>query len=84
MDRDFEKNPYTPDEQRVSDYIQEVVLGLIGSGDDPIGWLITHTRVLRDIVKRTYGSVGQGMIVTGITEPAGSAQQITVPAPRKP
>lgn len=34
------ETPYTSDEQRVSEYIQEMTDGMIGSGDDPIGFLI--------------------------------------------
>lgn len=35
---------YTPDQKRVSDYIQEMTDGAIGGGDDPIGFLIaSHT-----------------------------------------
>jgi hypothetical protein len=38
--RDIEKNPYTPDEQRVVDYLVKITGGSIGGGDDPIGFLI--------------------------------------------
>lgn len=40
MKRDIEKNPYSPDEQRVVNYILSKTQGTIGGGDDPIGFLI--------------------------------------------
>lgn len=42
---------YSPEEQRVSDYIQEITKGMIGSGDDPIGFLIASHRMLSEISK---------------------------------
>jgi len=39
MTRDMEKQPYTPDEQRVCQYMQMIAPDL-GCGDDPIGFLI--------------------------------------------
>lgn len=49
MARDFEKNPYSPDEKRVCDYIQELTEGAIGCGDDPIGFLIScHSMLLEE------------------------------------
>lgn len=38
--------PYSPDEQRVCDYIAVVSNGQIGAGDDPIGFLIASHRYL--------------------------------------
>lgn len=38
--RDIEKHPYSPEEQRVADYIAELTNNQIGAGDDPIGFLI--------------------------------------------
>lgn len=38
--RDFETNPYTAEEQRAADYIILQTGGLIGAGDDPIGFLL--------------------------------------------
>lgn len=44
--------PYSPDEQRVCDYLQEVTDGSIGCGDDPIGFLIaSHAAVVRELRK---------------------------------
>jgi hypothetical protein len=40
MDRDFDKDPYRPDEERVCKYLQEKFDHQIGCGDDPIGFLI--------------------------------------------
>lgn len=39
MERDFDTNPYTPGEQRVADYLDDLMEGH-GAGDDPIGFLI--------------------------------------------
>src|SRR5216684_1933823 len=36
-ERDFDKNPYSQDEQRVADYLFERG---IGGGDDPIGFIL--------------------------------------------
>lgn len=36
--RDFDKNPYTPDEERVAKWLVDT--GGVGGGDDPIGYLI--------------------------------------------
>jgi hypothetical protein len=44
VERDFEKNPYTPDERRVAAYINEAVG--IGGGDDPIEFLILSHQCL--------------------------------------
>ena len=44
--RDFEANPYTPDEQRVVDYLLEATGGIVRAGDDPIGFLIASHRAL--------------------------------------
>lgn len=41
MERDFTKNPYTPEERRVADFFSD--LGL-GGGDDPIGAMIASYR----------------------------------------
>lgn len=37
---------YTPDQKRVSDYIQEITREQVGSGEDPIGFLIASHRHL--------------------------------------
>lgn len=40
---------YSADEKRVSDYIQTLTEGMIGSGDDPIGFLIaSHAALVAD------------------------------------
>ena len=39
-ERNFDVSPYTPEEQRVCDYLQEITDGSVGCGDDPIGFLI--------------------------------------------
>lgn len=39
-ERDFETQPYTPEEERVAKYISELSNGNVGGGDDPIGFLI--------------------------------------------
>lgn len=38
MMRDLDKNPYSPDEQRVVKFLGD--RGGIGGGDDPIGFLL--------------------------------------------
>lgn len=38
-ERNLETNPYTPDEERVCAYLEEIAPD-IGCGDDPIGFLI--------------------------------------------
>jgi hypothetical protein len=48
MERDFETNPYSPDEERVADYLIEITAGAIGAGDDPIGFLIASHASLRE------------------------------------
>ncbi len=48
---DAAEREYTANEQRVSDYIQEVTKGQIGSGDDPIGFLIASHAALVTAVR---------------------------------
>lgn len=49
VERDFEKKPYTKDEQRAVDYIQLITGGTVGAGDDPIGFLIaSHSYTQRE------------------------------------
>jgi Protein of unknown function (DUF551) len=38
-ERDFDTKPYTPDERRVCEYLQQIVPD-IGCGDDPVGFII--------------------------------------------
>lgn len=45
VDRDFEKNPYSKDEQRVCDFLQTIAPD-VGCGDDPIGFLIASYHYL--------------------------------------
>jgi len=46
---DDQQREYSPDEKRVSDYIQSLTDGAIGSGDDPIGFLIaSHSALLAE------------------------------------
>lgn len=40
MTRDLDKNPYSPDEQRVADWLCKRSGENIGGGDDPIGFLM--------------------------------------------
>lgn len=48
-DRDMKANPYTPDEQRVVDYIIALTDGQVGAGSDPIGFLIaSHSYIQRE------------------------------------
>jgi len=42
--RDYDKNPYSPCEQRVAKFFMEVVG--IGGGDDPIGFIIASHAAL--------------------------------------
>lgn len=43
--------PYTEDERRVCDYLQEIIPD-VGCGADPIGFLISSHRMMREIAKR--------------------------------
>lgn len=44
------ETPYDENEKRVSDYIQLITNGVIGSGDDPIGFLIaSHHSILNEL-----------------------------------
>ena len=43
--RDLDKNPYSPDEERVAKWIFDRPGG-VGAGDDPIGFLITSYEYL--------------------------------------
>jgi len=42
--RDFDKNPYSPDEERVAKFIDDKTG--IGGGDDPIGFLMVSYEYL--------------------------------------
>lgn len=48
--RDLDKNPYTPEEQRVAEYL--VKLSGIGAGSDPIGFLIAAHQYSREHLKQ--------------------------------
>ncbi len=39
--RDFEANPYSPDERRIVDWIIKRMNGDVGGGDDPIGYVLS-------------------------------------------
>jgi len=45
--RDLDTHPYTPDEQRVANWIVERTGGAAGAGDDPIGFLMASYDLLR-------------------------------------
>jgi transcriptional regulator with XRE-family HTH domain len=45
-ERNFDKRPYTSDEVRVAEYLKSIVPG-VGTGDDPIGFLIASHNVIR-------------------------------------
>lgn len=47
--RDFEKSPYTPDEERVARWLDNKAG--IGGGDDPIGFLLASYELLKMEVK---------------------------------
>lgn len=55
-ERDMTANPYTPDEQRAVDYLIKITKGLVGAGDDPIGFLIASHNYLRDMHTYDPGS----------------------------
>lgn len=38
--RDFDAAPYTPDERRVADWLIARTEGMVGAGDDPIGFVL--------------------------------------------
>jgi len=44
MMRDLKTKPYTPDEQRVAEYIVRITG--VGAGDDPIGFLMASHEVM--------------------------------------
>ena len=48
--RDFDKFPYSKDEQRVVDYLAEIIPD-VGAGDDPILFLIASHASLRSFLK---------------------------------
>jgi hypothetical protein len=50
MKRDIDLRPYTPDENRVAEYIVE--LTGIGAGDDPIGFLMASHQELGRRMKK--------------------------------
>lgn len=50
--RDDKKHAYTPDQQRVADYIAERSGGNIGGGDDPIGFVLASYEYLDATLKR--------------------------------
>lgn len=39
-DRDFTTNPYSPDEQRIVDWLLERSRDTVGAGDDPISFVL--------------------------------------------
>lgn len=47
--RDLDKNPYSPEEERVAKWLSEKGLG---GGDDPIGFMLTSYEYLKDQSKR--------------------------------
>jgi hypothetical protein len=81
--RDIANNPYTPDEQRVSDYIQEITEGMIGSGDDPIGFLIASHRVLMLVARNVLTDGILDGLFAEATE-AGSVPPTAAPEQRRP
>jgi hypothetical protein len=40
IERDFDKNPYSPDEEKVAKWLVERSGGNVGGGEDPIGFLM--------------------------------------------
>lgn len=48
-ERDMKAKPYTPDEQRAADYLVKATKGLVGAGNDPLGFLIASHGYLRDM-----------------------------------
>ena len=54
MERDFDKQPYDVQEKRVCDYLQKISKGMMGCGEDPIGFLIASHNMLRQQA-RVYG-----------------------------
>lgn len=50
VERNLETHPYDGHETRVSDYINEITKGVIGAGDDPVGFLIaSHATLVEHI-----------------------------------
>lgn len=48
-ERDFDKKPYSPEEQRAAEYLCQLTGGTVGAGDDPIGFLIaSHSYTMRE------------------------------------
>jgi|GEM_PF-5569791 len=49
--RDFDMQPYTPDEMRVVVYLQTVAPD-VGAGDDPVGFILAaHNYLMRQATK---------------------------------
>lgn len=63
MSRDFDKEPYTREEQRIVKYIDEASNGLVGGGDDPVAFLIASHGALIAARKESIGVVIPGDVV---------------------
>ena len=60
-DRDFDTTPYDRQERRVCDYLQSLMKGIVGCGDDPIGFLIaSHMAVVRELYGNDDDTPPQG------------------------
>lgn len=62
-DRDFDARPYSAEERRVCDYLQEITKGAAGCGDDPVGFLIASHRVIGEIGRQAIDNCEKGMAV---------------------
>jgi len=61
MERNLDIKPYSSDEQRVCDYLQKILKGQIGCGDDPIGFLITSHIALSYELKRVNARINNSI-----------------------
>ena len=49
MERDFDTNPYSKDEDRVAEFLSKKG---IGGGDDPIGFILASYEYMSFIIRR--------------------------------
>lgn len=50
--RDFTKDPYSRPEERIAEYLADLSLGLLGGGDDPVGFLIaSHANLRHELLR---------------------------------
>lgn len=58
MNRDFDKNPYSPDEERVAKWLDDKAG--VGGGEDPIGFLIASYAYIMHMNKELQRELDHG------------------------